>query len=69
METKGIKMKYRELKPGEVVQKGDEYLDGNHWYKSQGEGLTVKEACHPFSRKYRRPIPEKKRDGGKGGGE
>lgn len=43
--------KYRFLKPGELLRKGDQYLDGNRWRSTAFEGAPVMRR-----RDYRRKV-------------
>lgn len=50
-------MKYRKLKPDEIICKGDEwFLDGRKWIKT----AMVGESVALFGSLYRRPIKKKK---------
>lgn len=49
-------MKYRKLKPDEIICKGDEWLYGHKWIKT----VMIGESVALFGSPYRRPIQKKK---------
>ncbi len=53
-------MKYRDLLPGEIVQRGDEFLYSvpNRWEPARSIGMCVLNNGTP----YRRPIPDTKKE-------